>query len=117
MAASGLFPGLKSTLSIANLGHFEREVIIEPVVRSGGGGYVRAPIGMKPDRYRVTVRVKFKGKWHEETRIVDDNEARVEAKINGIKVFTENDVMISVNGVQVKKPMDDLAVGARTLNR
>lgn len=102
MATMGLYPGLVSTWSIANLGHYETEVIIEPVSPSVGGGYVPTPPGMKPDRYRVTVRVKFNGKWYEETRYEDDLQARVTAKIFGIEHFHEDQVMISVNGVHVK---------------
>jgi hypothetical protein len=92
------------------LGTFEVEVIITPVSPSSGGGWAPTPIGQKPDRYRVTVRVKHNGKLYVDSVIVDDTEARVYAKLNGIETFTENEVMISVNGVQVVDTTVELKV-------
>lgn len=104
LALGGFYPGLVTTLSVANLGTFDVEVIITPVVPSGGGGgYVPISRGQKPDRYRVTVRVIHGQRRYEESVIVDDLQARVTAKVNGITVFTEDEVMISINGVQVNK--------------
>jgi hypothetical protein len=89
LALQGLFPGSVTTRSIANLGVFESEVIIEPVVpsRGGGGGFSAAPLHVKPTHYRVTVRVKYNGKWYEDTQIVDEHRARVIATLKGIKNF------------------------------
>jgi hypothetical protein len=101
LALEGLFPGVSSFESIANKGHLEREVIIEPVVGNGGGGYVPVPKGQKPERYRVTVRVTINGKRYEETQIVDDNQARVLAQLSGITLFSDTETMVSVNGIQV----------------
>lgn len=103
LATGGLYPGLVTPFSIAMLGSFDVEVIIEPVILGGGGGYVPAPRWQKPDRYRVTVRVYHNGKRYEETAIVDDNEARVMARMNGIEKFSEDEVMVSFNGIQVNK--------------
>jgi hypothetical protein len=102
LALGGFYPGLVTTRSIANLGTFDVEVIIPPVVPSGGGGgYFPVARNQKPERYRVTVRVSYNGKRYEDSVIVDDYEARVIAKKNGIKIFTETDPMVSLNGVQV----------------
>ena len=101
LALEGLFPGVFSFTSAANKGYLEKEVIIVPVVSTGGGGYVPAARGQKPERYRVTIRVKVNGNTYEETQIVDDNKARVLAELSGITVFTEDQTMVSFNGVQV----------------
>lgn len=99
LATGGFYPGLITTQAVANLGTFTVEVIIQPVVPSGGGGWVPAPLGSKPDRYRVTVRVKHNGKIYTDSAIVDDIQAKVYAKLNGI-TFSHDTVMISVNGIQ-----------------
>lgn len=101
MAVNGLSPNEINTRSIANQGTFETVVIIEPVIRSSGGGYVPVPRGQKPDRYRVTIKVTINGKTHQETQIVDDLNARVTARILGIEKFEPDTVMVSINGVQV----------------
>lgn len=106
LAVQGLFPGQVTTRSIANLGTYETEVIIEPVIphSSGGGGwggFVPAPLHRKPTHFRVTVRIKYNGKWYEDTQIVDEKQARVIATLKGIKNFSTNNVMVSVNGVQI----------------
>lgn len=103
LALGGFYPGLVTALSIANFGFFDVEVVIEPVVPSGGGGGGFYPVqrNQKPERYRVTVRVKHKGKVYSESIIVDDHEARVTAKKNGIKIFTEDLAMVSLNGIQL----------------
>ena len=103
MAVNGLFPGLTTTRSVSNLGTFETVVIIQPVVSNGGGGYVPVRRGQRPDRYKVTVRVSYDGKTHEDSVIVDDIEARVQAELHGITEFNETEVMISINGIQVNK--------------
>ena len=103
LAVHGLWPEFLSPGSIANLGHFETEVVITPVVRTGGGGYVPSFKG-KPDRYEVRVRVRIWDKWYEEVAIVSDDKARVSAEFHGITEFKDNAVMISVNGVQQYEP-------------
>lgn len=102
-AVDGLMPGLFSKLSAGTLGAFDVEVIIEPVVPSAGGGYTTwtPKFGAKPDRYRVTVRIKFNGKTYTDSKIVDDAEAHVIAKFNGINCFDENSTMVSVKGMQI----------------
>lgn len=101
VAMDGMFPGMFSTFGVASLGLLEKTVTIVPVVTSQGGGYVPAAIGQKPDRYRVTIRIIFNGKVYEDTVYVADTRARIIAKLNGIYEFVDDDVMISVNGIQV----------------
>jgi hypothetical protein len=109
-ATHGLYPGFVSTRTVGNLGAFDIEVTITPVVLApGGGGYVPSQSG-KPDRYRVVVRVKINGVWTEDVQIVDDNRARVSARFNGITEFTEDAVMVSFNGVQVKEQVVNVEV-------
>lgn len=100
LALGGFYPGLVTSMSIANIGIFDVEVIIQPVV-SGGGGYVPSRRNEKPERYRVTVRVIHNGKVYEESIVVDDHAARVSAKTNGIMIFSEDTAMVSLNGIQI----------------
>lgn len=113
-AVDGLYPGMFSPAGLASGGVYETEVIIEPVVPSpsGGGGYVpwTPSIGSKPDRYRVTVIVKFNGKVYKDVQIVDDTTARVFAEFHGIQKFSDESIMVSVNGVQVIKEECDVSV-------
>ncbi len=101
-AVDGLMPGFFNHASIANGGVFDVQVTIEPVIPAPGGGYVpwTNASQVKPDRYRVTVVVTINGKKYSDSQVVDDNQARVIAKFNGIE-FDETTTMISVNGVQV----------------
>ncbi len=101
-AVDGLMPGFFNHASAAISGAFEVQVIIEPVIPASGGGYVpwTKASQVKPDRYRVTVVVTVNGKKYSDSQVVDDNQARVIAKFNGID-FDETTTMISVNGVQV----------------
>lgn len=100
LAVEGLHPAHISTRSVANLGTYEIEVIITPVpVPSGGGG--GAPRTITPRRYLITVRVRFNGKVYEDTQEVDEHRARVIADFHGIKAFKKDEVMVSVNGVQI----------------
>ena len=103
LALEGMFPGLQSTRSIALRGEFETEVIITPVVPSygGGGGWQPAILGTKAKHFRITVRIKYNGKWYEDTQVVDERQARVIAQLKGIKSFSTDNVMVSVNGVQI----------------
>lgn len=86
-SVSGLFPGLVTSRSIANLGTFEIEVIIEPVYPgTGGGGYSYTPAGITKDKYKVKIRITRKGKVWEYEKIVGSTTAKVVAKVIGIKV-------------------------------
>ena len=114
-AVDGLFPGMFNPVTLATGGVFETEVIIEPVIPAsggGGGGYVPwvPSIGSKPDRYRVTVIVRFNGKVYKDVQIVDDTNARVLAQFHGIQKFTDESTMVSVNGVQVIKEQQEVSI-------
>lgn len=77
-ATLGLYPGLVSTRSVANLGHFEVEVIIEPVQPSGGGGFAQS----KPiTKYNVRIVVRSNNKVWDYQTTVNKTTARVIAKV------------------------------------
>jgi hypothetical protein len=104
MALNGLFPGLVTTRSVANLGVFEIEVIIEPTYPGGGGGYVP---GAKPDKYKVTIRVTMKnGRVWNYSRVVTNTIARVIAKLTGVKFEEQPD--ITVTSVVAHKVITDV---------
>jgi len=95
LATDGLFPGLKSTLSIATLGAFIIGIEITPIRSTGGGGY--GP-NLQTDKYKVTIRVSFKNKRWTLERVVDKLLARVTARLSGIKFQEEPQIAItSVN--------------------
>ncbi len=81
-ATGGFFPGRVTTRSIANLGSFEIEVIIEPVQPTGGGGGYYQP--SKKDKYKIRIRVSSKGRKWEYESIVNSLTAKVVAKLSGI---------------------------------
>ena len=85
-ATEGLFPGLVTTRSVANLGHFEIEVIIEPVGPTGGGGYSYIPTKNITDKYRVRIKVTYKCKKWEYESLVGSTMAKVVASITKIKI-------------------------------
>lgn len=90
-ATGGLFPGLVSTRSIANLGHFDIEIIIEPVYPGTGGGFGIA----KPDKYKVTFRVTTKnGKVWNYSKTVSVATARVVARISKIKMEEPPEIIV-----------------------
>lgn len=92
-ALNGLFPGLVSHRSVANLGHFEIEIVIEPVVHGGGG--FSAPITTS-NKYKVKIRISRKGKsWNYET-VVNPSMARVVARFSGINIQEPKVVVTSV---------------------
>jgi hypothetical protein len=85
-ALLGLFPGITSHRSIANLGHFEVEISIQPVYPSGGG-YVYEPIGRTSvDKYKIKIRITRKGKTWEYEKIVGFATASVIAKLVKIEI-------------------------------
>lgn len=85
-ALNGLFPGLVSTRSVANLGHFEIEVIIEPVPSGGGGGGFYQPQKQVITKYKVKIRITRKGKVWAYEKIVGTTTAKVIAKLLKKKV-------------------------------
>lgn len=102
-ATGGLFPGLVTTRSIANLGSFEVEVIIEPVVVTGGGGAVFGPI-RKKDKYKITIRVSSKKKtWKYET-VVNNITAKVVAKLTGITMMKPEVTIDNITVIEKTTP-------------
>jgi hypothetical protein len=113
-AVDGLMPGMFSHSTVATGGAMEIQVVIEPVVLApSGGGYVpwTSKSSTKPDRYSVTITVTINGKRYSDSKIVDDIEARVIAKFNGIE-FDEFVPTISINGVQVVQEQTEVEVTA-----
>lgn len=105
-ASNGFYPGLYEPFSAANNGILDKEVIITPVIRDtgGGGGWVPSLSG-KPDRYRVEVKLRYNGKEYIDSKIVDDNEARIIAELHGVTKFETDKVIVIVNGVQKFEPI------------
>lgn len=101
LALDGMYPGLQQTFQIALRGEFDTEVIIEPVAPLPGGGWAPANKGTLAKHFRVTVRVKFNGKWYQDSQIVDEYKARVIAYLRGIHIFSQDDTTVSINGKQV----------------
>lgn len=105
LAVEGLFPGLVTTQSVANLGLFDIEVIIQPIPVGGGGGY--APT-LKPDKYQVTIRVTMKnGRRWTYTRVVSNTLARVFARLARINLETDP-TKVTVHSVTLKHPTTDI---------
>lgn len=102
-ATQGLYPGLVSTRSVANLGHFEIQVIIEPVSQGGGGW---APVGLSYDKYRIRIIVTRKGKTWEYEQIVSSTTAKIVAKVLKKKVaeptISVNSRIIESNEPEIK---------------
>ena len=85
-ALNGLFPGLVTTRSVANLGAFEVQVIIEPVQDLGGGGYSYHPYSPQLDKYKIRIIVTRKNKKWEYETIVGSTTAKIAARILNKKV-------------------------------
>jgi hypothetical protein len=94
LATDGLFPGLKSTLSIATLGAFTIGIDITPVYPTGAGGGGVGP-NLETDKYKVTIRVSFKDKHWKIERIVNKFMARVAARLTGVKLPEEPKIVIT----------------------
>lgn len=79
-AVHGLYPGLVSIRSIANLGQFDVEIIIEPEVPSLGGGGYSSILNPTKTKYTLKIRVNRKDKtWEYESKI-SQTTAKVIAK-------------------------------------
>lgn len=84
MATQGLFPGKVTTRSIANLGHFKLEVIIEKLPRGGAGTAGRTTkLRNRPekDKYKITMRVYYKTRVWEYEAVVGVVRAKVMANL------------------------------------
>jgi hypothetical protein len=83
MATLGLYPGLTTLRSIANMGHFEVEIIIEPEVPSFTGGGASGPWTVPQTKYLLKIRVSRKGKTWEYNSKLNQSTAKVLAKFLG----------------------------------
>lgn len=104
-ATEGLYPGLVTTQSVANLGSYIFEVIIEklPVGPPGSAGGA-TDLSRKKDKYKVTMRVRHKDRVWEYERIVGPKTAQVAARLIG-KKLNEPDVQVkSVTVVEGTDP-------------
>ena len=108
-ATHGLYPGLVTTRSIANLGHLKVEIIIEPVVGGRSGPVSSTELSKKKDKYKVTIRITYKSRVYDYTSIVASWTANIFAKMMGVKLKKEVDPTIAVNSVTVTKP-DNITV-------
>jgi len=100
-AVEGLYPGLVTTRSVANLGSFEIEVIIQPEPQGGGGGYYYEDVVPGKREYRVKIKVTRKGKVWNYEKVVNNFTAKVLAKL--LKVKLPEDPKITVHSVSVSK--------------
>lgn len=105
-ATHGLFPGITSHRSVANLGQYEIEIIVKPVtptVGGGGGGWLH-PI---KDR-EITIRITKNGETWETTQVTSkyfaDGLIKVFAKLVGFRTLTSNIVVRIKNfGINIKE--------------
>lgn len=105
LALLGLFPGLVTHRSVANLGHFEIEVIVKPVqpTTTGGGSGWLHPI----KDHEVTVRITRHGKTWETTYVTSkyfaDKAITVNAWLIGLRKLMENiSVKITKLGINIR---------------
>lgn len=104
MATMGLYPGMVSTRSVANLGHFELEIKLTVHQPGTAGGAVSASGRRKKDKYTVTMQVSYKQRvWSYETE-VSQMMASVIAKMTGQKMPVAHDPVVDVTSVREVKP-------------
>lgn len=102
LATGGLFPGITTHRSIANLGHFEIEVTIERWPRGGGGWYDQTD---DEDKYRITIRVTSKkGKVWDYSTVVSEETANVVAKLVNIKLHDHPTIVVHSVTVNAQDP-------------
>jgi len=99
-ALNGLFPGLVTTRSVANLGHFEIEVTI---TSTGGGGAI-FPLGNKSNKYKVRIRVTRNGKTWEYESEVGSTMAKVIAKVMKTKIAEPSVSYTGISMAESREP-------------
>jgi len=114
MAVQGLFPGLVTTQSVANLGHFKLEVVI--VAPEGGPPGVADTTRITPprrkekDKYTVSIRVSYKTRiWYYQSE-VDTWMATIVARLVGKQLNKPVDPEIVVKSVKVTPEEIDVKV-------
>lgn len=103
-ALNGLYPGMVTTRSIANIGHLKVEVIIEPVDDVGRGIADTTRISGRKDKYKVTIRVTYKNRVYEYSSIVGSWVANIYARMLGVELKKPVDPTITMESVTVKRP-------------
>lgn len=79
-ATLGLHPDAFSHQTVAVLGQYSVEITITPVQSSGGG----APFNLKPNKYRIQIKITNKSKvWEFETE-TNERVAKVAAKLSKV---------------------------------
>ena len=102
-ATEGLFPGLVSTRSVANLGAYIFEVIIE--LLPGGAG--RSPIAgqrHEKDKYKITIRVRHKDRVWSIESIVGKLTAQIAARLLRTKLVEPEVAVTSVTVAESVEP-------------
>lgn len=99
-ATEGLFPGLVSTRSIANLGAFIFEVIIELVEPAAGRSPIARPQYEK-DKYKITIRVRHKDRIWSIDSVVSKLTAQIAARLLRTQLVEPN---VEVSVVQPVMP-------------
>lgn len=103
-ALNGLYPGLVTTRSIANIGHLKVDVIIEPITDVGRGIADTTRLSKKKDKYKVTIRVTYKTRVYEYSSIVGEWVANIYARLLGVELMKPVDPTITMESVTVKRP-------------
>ena len=103
-ALGGLFPGLVTTMSVANLGALSIGVSITPIVDFGGGGFEH-PAGSRNNKYKVKFIISRNGKKWEYEQIVGETTAKVIAKVTGQKVTSPTLKLNSISMVEQSSPI------------
>lgn len=103
-ALVGLFPGLVTTTSVANLGTTSISVSITPIVDYGGGS-IYHPAGSRNNKYKVKIIISRNGKTWEYERIVGETTAKVIAKVTGQKVTSPTIKLNSISMVEQSSPI------------
>lgn len=105
-AVEGLYPGMTTHKSIANLGLFDFEITIEPQPPSGfGGGGFYSPLNVGPTKYKVKIKITRKGKTWEYEQIVGLTMAKVLAKVTKIKIAEPTFSIVNTSMVENTEPV------------
>ena len=113
LATHGLFPGVTTHRSVANLGHYEVEIIIRPVTGGGGGGTKwLTPI---KDR-EIIIRVTKDGETWEASYVTSkyfaDPIVKVTAWLRGFRSLMES---INVSARKLRVRIQEIFVKGRKL--
>ena len=111
LALDGLFPGLVTHRSVANLGTFEIEITVEPIYDGGGGG--GGYYFPRKDKYKVKIRVTRNGKLWELEQVVNSITAKVICKLLRIKQEDSAVTLTSSTLSENKDPVIEMTFSAQ----